>query len=94
MSTTTLKANLEETLYDWFELRGLVLNKLHVERRDDEYERPHLHYAAGEFYPTYFDKEDDGNKLIKQYCAELALVDERFYDTVLVFNTDTTFRIV
>lgn len=94
MNTITLKANLEETLYDWFEQHGLVLKKLRVERRDDEYERPHLHYATGEFAPTYFDKTEDGAAFVLSYDQEVASKDERFENTVLVFPTDTTFRIV
>lgn len=88
----TLTANLEETLDDWFDSHGLAMTRLRSQRKNCDDVR--LDYAKGEFKPCYFDKEDDGNKLIKQYCAELALVDERFKDTTLIFDTDTTFRIL
>lgn len=90
----TLTANITETLEDWFASHGLALKNIAVQRNDDEQERPHLEFAMGEFRPTYFDKYDDGNDLKSIYELELANKDERFENTELFFDTDTTFRIV
>lgn len=89
----TLTANIEETLYDWFEQHGLALKKFSVERYKTT-DEPRLYFAKGEFEPVCFDKENDGSVFTLLYQMELALKDERFEKTALFFDTDTTFRIV
>lgn len=88
----TLTANITETLEDWFESHGLKVTNVAVLRKDCDDVR--LEYAFGDFAPTLFDKSEDGAAFVLSYDQEVASKDERFENTVLVFDTDTTFRIV
>lgn len=88
----TLKDHIQlssilETIEDWFASHSLEVFKLRIEKSEEGA----LTYAAGEFHPVLFDKEMDGPKIAMLYLLEF---DNRFEGTVLVFDTDTTFKIV
>lgn len=89
--TTSLRYSIQETIENWFGSNSLEIKAIAVVRDPDH---GNMTFAVGEFFPVAFDPEQDGPKLSILYQLEIALVDERFEDTVLVFDTDTTFRIV
>lgn len=91
----TLKDHIQlssilETIEDWFASQSLEVFKLRIEKSEEGA----LTFAKGEFHPVLFDKEMDGPKIAILYQLELAYVDNRFENTKLIFDTDTTFRIV
>lgn len=88
---------MEETLEQWFGSHSLELKTIDVEPDTfytGEYDYPHLYKAVGEFIPCLFDIKTNGPSIAMLYLLEVAYVDNRFENTKLIFDTDTTFRIV
>jgi hypothetical protein len=83
--------NIEETIDNWFDRHGICVKTILVERKDQD---GTLHFCQGTFKPCGFDPVDDGRILAHKYEIDLALGDERFEDTKLIFPTDQTFKIV
>lgn len=90
----TTTSSIEETLIDWFGKNALEIKDLQADEERIHDDRPHLYKALGSFYPVSFDKDYDGMDLALMYHQEIALQDERFFETKLSFPTDTTFKIV
>jgi hypothetical protein len=87
--TTALRYSMQETIENWFASNSMEIKAIAVKRKEEgEFE-----YAIGEFFPVLFDKEADGPKLRILFQLEIALIDERFENAELFFETDTKFSI-
>jgi hypothetical protein len=89
ISPTALRYSMQETLENWFASNSLEVKAIGI-CKDGEGK---FEYAVGEFHPVLFDKEADGPKLRVLFQLEIALVDERFENTELFFETGLKFSI-
>jgi hypothetical protein len=87
--TIALRYSMQETIENWFASNSLEIKNIAIVKDWDG----NFDYAVGEFFPVLFDKESDGPKLKVLYQLEIALIDERFDNTDLFFETGLKFSI-